>query len=149
MWKLLPDQSVTVQALHNVQAFMNTKNPSRRKKFKKIGRLHRGKSVYHKSAVGAHTVRLANLQYHPACDRLVVIKAHIDGALQNLAPLSLRTKLSCLSHYSTLPGNRGEHGIHHITRHQFSWPHIANDVHKTAKECRVSSNDGMKVTNKQ
>ena len=67
---------------------------------------------------------------------LLVRQSRIDGALQKLVPVSLRARVLHLAHHPLTAGHPGARRMYDTLRTQFYWPHMANDVFQTVRNCR-------------
>jgi hypothetical protein len=69
-------------------------------------------------------------------DRGVLIGiAPSDGSKQVVVPKSLRSKVLYLEHYPTAVAHPGTHIMFRNMRRSFYWPHMAEDVYETVRQC--------------
>lgn len=69
-------------------------------------------------------------------ERVLVRRAHTDGAAQLLVPLSLRQRVLALSHYPQLSGHPDQRPMYDAMRRDCFWPDVALDVYKTISCCK-------------
>lgn len=68
-----------------------------------------------------------------------VRRMHIDGALLNLKPQSLRHQIHSSSRYSSLSGNLGQGRVYGAARQVYFWSDMAHEVYNTACSCKSSA----------
>jgi transposase InsO family protein len=69
-------------------------------------------------------------------DRGVLIRiAPSDGSRQIVVPLALRSKVLYLEHYPKTVAHPGAHRMFQTMRRSFYWPHMAEDVYETVRQC--------------
>ena len=66
---------------------------------------------------------------------ILVRKSNLDGALQRVVPVSLRARLLHTTHYPRLAGHPGGIRMYYSLRREYYWPHMANDVFMTVRDC--------------
>jgi Integrase zinc binding domain len=69
-------------------------------------------------------------------DRGVLIRiAPSDGSKQVVVPKSLRSKFLYLEHYPMAVAHPAAHRMFRTMRRSFYWPHMAEDVYETVRQC--------------
>ena len=84
----------------------------------------------------AETVRIPGSQFEYNHQGYLLRKSSLDGALQKVVPLSLRSRVLYLSHYPRFSGHPGDIKNFLTLWTDHYWPLMANDVFSVSRDCR-------------